>query len=215
MSPGFFAWTESGEINLNAFTGGIAYVAFQYTCDNVASSTWEIDDVLIEQKVIAPEPTNYPSDFAASATGESVKTTWTDATGIQIPDGYVIFAGLNSSLPVPTDGIPIQVDSDLSDGEANVMVSYGDEEFIFNNGLVINTTYHFVIYPYTNSGTEIDYKNDGTAPTANATTTQVNTVTIEEENFDIDWGGWTRISVVGSQVWSRDNTYRNKFHTLC
>jgi hypothetical protein len=32
------------------------------------------------------------------------------------------------------------------------------------------TTYYFKIYPYTNSSTAIDYKTDGTVPSANATT---------------------------------------------
>ena len=157
--------------------------------------------------VLSPEPDNYPSSFAADASDVSILTTWADATGAQLPDGYVIFAGLSSSLPVPTDGVPIQVDSDLSDGSAAITVPYGAQEYNFNNGLTINTTYHFVIYPYTNSGSAIDYKNDGTPPTANATTVVVEVVTIEEENFDVDWGGWTPISVIGTQVWSRDNTY--------
>ncbi|MCD4789342.1 MAG: choice-of-anchor J domain-containing protein, partial [Bacteroidales bacterium] len=123
------------------------------------------------------------------------------------PDKYIIFAGINSSLPVPADGAPVQDDSDLSDGEAVVNVPFGVEAYSFAQGLTVNTTYYFSIYSYTNSGTDINYKNDGTAPTANATTIQVTTVTIEEENFDNSWGDWTTVSVTGSQVWDRDNTY--------
>ena len=210
MSSGGFEWTESGEIDLSGFEGSAVYVAFQFTSTNSASATWEVDEILItgdEETTIDPEPTNYPTDFAADASGTTINLTWTDAVGTQLPDKYIIFAGINSSLPVPVDGAPVQNDSDLSDGEAVVNVPYGVETYSFAQGLTVNTTYYFSIYSYTNSGTDINYKNDGTAPTANATTIQVTTVTIEEENFDNSWGNWTTISVTGSQVWDRDNTY--------
>ncbi|MEZ5149277.1 MAG: hypothetical protein R2759_19960 [Bacteroidales bacterium] len=61
-------------------------------------------------------------------------------------------------------------DADLSDGNGALNVLYGQEEVTFS-GLDAATTYYFSIYPYTNSGINIDYKNDGTAPTADATTT--------------------------------------------
>jgi TonB-dependent SusC/RagA subfamily outer membrane receptor len=50
-----------------------------------------------------------------------------------------------------------------------------------------------------------NYKNDGTAPTAMAQTSNV--VVLNEENFDFDWGDWTTISMLGDQVWDRENTY--------
>ena len=33
-----------------------------------------------------------------------------------------------------------------------------------------NTTWYFKIFPYTNTGSDIDYKTDGTIQTTNATT---------------------------------------------
>ena len=53
----------------------------------------------------------------------------------------------------------------------------------------------------------IDYKNDGTAPTANATVEEPTAIIIESENFDESWGNWERVSVTGTQEWDRDNSY--------
>ncbi|OQX72475.1 MAG: hypothetical protein B6D61_13650, partial [Bacteroidetes bacterium 4484_249] len=52
----------------------------------------------------------------------------------------------------------------------------------------------------TNSAANIDYKTDGTAPTASATT--ANIAIIESENFDdVTFGNWTTVSVTGDQEW--------------
>jgi hypothetical protein len=214
MSPGFFEWTLSGDIDLSEFEGESVYVAFHFTSTSSQSATWEIDEVKItgdQEYVIQPEPTNYPADFEAHGMGLTVKTTWTDATGATEPDGYVIFAGINNELPVPIDGVPIQVDSDLTDGSAAVTLDFGEGTYSFTKGLTSNTTYYFAIYPFTNSGQDINYKVDGTAPAASASTTNVVDVTIEYENFDQSWGNWTTISVLGTQVWDRDNSYGINF----
>jgi len=153
-----------------------------------------------------PEPTNYPTDFSAEASGSTIDLSWLDAVGTQLPEKYIIFAADNSTLPLPEDGTPIDDDPDLSDGSASINIDYGIEETSFSN-LVPETTYYFTIYPYTNSGVSIDYKNDGTAPSANATVEEPTVVIIESENFDDSWGNWTRISVTGNNEWNRDNDY--------
>ncbi len=154
--------------------------------------------------VVDPEPSNYPTNFTATAAGLMVDLAWTDATGAQLPSGYIIMAGTNSSLPVPVDGTPVANDPDLSDGSGAINVAYGVQTTAFSN-LESNTPYYFTIYPYTNSGANIDYKTDGTAPSANATTADISV--IESENFDDSWGNWSTISVVGDQVWDRNNTF--------
>jgi len=151
-----------------------------------------------------PEPSNYPTDFTATNSGLSVNLEWTDAVGTQLPSAYIIMAGINSSLPVPVDSTPVPNDTDLSDGSGALNVPYGEEMAAFDN-LEGNTTYYFSIYPYTNNGSSIDFKTDGTAPTAETTTSDI--TIIESENFDESWGNWVRISVVGTQEWDRDNTY--------
>ncbi len=208
-SPGTFEWTFSGEVDISGFNGSMVYIAFHYTCTTSASATWEVDDIEItgeENATIDPEPSNYPTDFLAAASGSTIDLSWADAVGGQLPDKYIIFAGLNSSLPVPVDGTPIANDPDLSDGSAVLNVNYGVGEASFDN-LPSNTTYYFVIYPYTNSGININYKTDGIAPLDDATTPNIVFVTIEAENFDESWGNWTAVSVVGNEEWDRDNNY--------
>jgi hypothetical protein len=210
LSSGNFTWTSSGELDLSGFTGNAVYVAFHFTSTTSSSKTWEIDEILItgeEEYIVKPEPTNYPEQFLATGLGNKVKLTWNDATGAQPPDGYIIFAGTSSGLPVPTDGIPVQLDSDLSDGQAAVSVANGISEYTFVNGVQNFTTYYFTIYPYTNYGPDINYKNDGTAPAATAQTTAVVPVTIEFEDFNTGWGNWTQVNVEGPQEWTRNNSF--------
>lgn len=42
-----FIWTPSGNINISAFTGGNVRIAFKYTSTATASTTWEVDNILI------------------------------------------------------------------------------------------------------------------------------------------------------------------------
>jgi len=209
MPPGGnWDWIESGIVDLSSFSGASVYVAFKFTSTTAGSATWELDEITIngeEEATIDPEPSNYPTGFTAMAAGSAIDLSWTDATGSQLPDAYIIYAGTSSSLPTPVDGTTVADDIDLSDGNGAINITYGEEEYTFE-GLDPATTYYFSIYPYTNSGVNIDFKTDGTAPTAEATTSAGATV-IEYENFDESWGNWTTISVVGDQVWDRDNTY--------
>jgi len=210
MSGGSWSWVNSSDVSLNEFSGSAVYVAFKFTSSSTSSATWELDEITItgeEEYVVQPEPTNYPASFTATGSGNIVKTTWTDATGAQLPDGYVIFASKEDNLPVPQDGLPVQLDTDLSDGQATVIVEYGNGDYTFNTGLENFTTYYFSIYPFTNFGPDINYKNDGTAPTSSAQTTAVQLVTILEEGFDSDWGGWTPLSVIGDEEWDRSNSF--------
>ncbi len=149
-----------------------------------------------------PEPSNYPTNFLATPNGTTITLTWTDATGAQLPSAYLIKASDQDNIQVPTDGIPEPDDTDLSDGAGAKNVLFGVETYSFT-GLAPNTIYYFKIFSYTNSGANIDYKTDGTPPSGNTTTTTV----ILFENYDLSWGAWTRVSVVGDQEWDRDNTY--------
>jgi hypothetical protein len=47
LSPGGFAWTYSGDIDLSSAGGTAIYIGFKYTSDATASSTWELDDILV------------------------------------------------------------------------------------------------------------------------------------------------------------------------
>jgi len=157
-----------------------------------------------------PEPSNYPTNFAAAANGLTIDLTWTDATGAQLPSGYLILGAKDgSSTSAPQDGTPVADDFDWSDGTAAANVSYGVQTFTFS-GLDVFTTYTFTIYPYTNGGENIDYKTDGTAPTASATTPDI-TILSDVDFEDGTFGDWTPHNVTGDQAWEsytyNDNTF--------
>ncbi len=101
----------------------------------------------------AVEPTNHPADFSA----HSITLSWEDATGVTLPDGYLIrmsSVGFGS-ITTPVDGTEVPA------GASDRYVSYGVESCVIG-GLTPETTYYFMVYPYKGSGSAIDYKTDGT-----------------------------------------------------
>ena len=115
------------------------------------------------------EPTNYPSSFSAVQgipTYKTIDVSWIDATGGTVPEAYLIkgsSVGYGSIID-PVDGVPETNDVLVR----NVTAGAGTYSFA---GLPDNTTYYFKIYPYTNSGTFINYKVDGVVPQSTAATT--------------------------------------------
>jgi len=115
--------------------------------------------------ITTPEPTNYPTLFAAVANSSSqITITWTDATGGQTPDAYLVKAAVDPTTPTaPSDG--------TAEGDATLIknIAQGTQQAVFT-GLNSSTTYIFEIWPYKGTGSAINYKTDGTVPDANATT---------------------------------------------
>lgn len=144
-----------------------------------------------------PEPSNYPTQFTAEADRNTIGLSWAASTGAQLPRGYLVI-GSTGTITVPTDGTPVANDLDAADGNVAYNVMSGTEaEF---KQLAGNTTYNFAIFPFTNSGDGIDYKTDGTYPTASATTADSNCL------LDVDFDGalapFTAYNVTGTQEWS-------------
>lgn len=150
------------------------------------------------------EPTNYPNDFSATAYGQAIKLMWTDATGSILPTGYLIKASNINNITLPVDGVPVANDPDLSDGSAAMNISFGAQQYLFTD-LPFEETYYFKIFPYTGTGSVIDYKTDGTPPTANATVYEM--VSVMFTTFNGGWEGWTQYNITGEQDWDRDNTF--------
>jgi hypothetical protein len=118
-----------------------------------------------------PEPSNHVSSFSALADGyATVRLTWIDNDGANQAAAFLILANTSGSFTDPVDGTPQTNDTDLSDGSGVVNVAHGIQEYNWTD-LDEQTTYYFKIYPYSNTGETIDYKTDGTVPTASATTT--------------------------------------------
>ena len=142
---------------------------------------------------VYPEPSNYPTNFNASVSGTKVVLSWTDATGNQLPSKYLVVAS-TGNINVPVDGTPV------ADDEFVKNVNYGAQAVAFEE-LEGSTTYNFAIFPYTNNGSNIDYKTDGNYPTAQATTAHI--VVLLDEDFDDGLGMFTAESVTGEQVWEQ------------
>jgi endonuclease I len=139
-----------------------------------------------------PEPDNYPGSFTATTNGSSqIDLSWTDATGTNLPDGYLITANTTGTFSDPADTTDPTEDSDLSDGTATVKVTHGSGASYSFSGLNASTAYYFKIWPYSNSGSDIDFKTDGTPPEANATTdASVGPEIIAVQDFDGSTPDW-------------------------
>ncbi len=150
-----------------------------------------------------PEPSNYPTNFTATVDGTDVTLTWTDATGTQLPDKYLVLAS-TGNITVPVDGTPV------ANGDLAMNVNYGAQTVTFS-ALQGGTAYHFAIFPYTNSGANIDYKTDGSYPMANATTESIEILMFEDFNEDL--GVFTAYDMYGDQGWHQASyqgtTYAN------
>lgn len=138
-----------------------------------------------------PEPSNYPTNFTATVDGPCVTLTWTDATGSQLPSKYLVL-GSTGNITVPSDGTPVAND-DLA-----MNVNYGVQTVTFCN-LQGGTTYHFAIFPYTNSGANIDYKTDGNYPTVDVITENISYLLFED--FEEDLGVFIPYNAYGDQIW--------------
>jgi len=130
--------------------------------------------------VTKSEPTNHVTNFTGVLGFPSyyyIILNWIDATGSSSPDGYLIKGSPFhfDSIAVPVDGVP----------ETNSLfvqnVLQGDQTKTF--GLNSATTYYFKIFPYTNSGSLINYKTDGTVPQLSIATANAPSLPIIE-NFE-------------------------------
>ncbi|MBW7847546.1 MAG: endonuclease [Bacteroidales bacterium] len=101
---------------------------------------------------LAEEPEAHVTEFS----GSTISLQWTDATGGQLPDAYLIRMSSVSfdDIATPNDGI--EVIDDLQ----NRNVLYGVQKAAFGN-LTTGQTYYFKIFPYTGSGTAINFKTTG------------------------------------------------------
>ncbi len=145
-----------------------------------------------------PEPSNYPTNFAATVDGLEATLTWTDAVGAQLPAKYLVLAS-KDNITVPADGMPV------ANGDLAMNVNYGVQTVTLGN-LEGNTAYHFAIFPYTNSGANIDYKTDGNYPTQTITTEPLSVILYEDFNEDL--GVFTAYDAYGDQSWHQ-GSYNN------
>ncbi len=198
-----WAWTWSGETDLSAYESENVYMAFVYQCGTDAAATWQLDNILISGEIPpVPEPDEYPGNFLADADKTNIKLVWTDAVGTIAPEGYLILGSNQDEIVPPMDGFTIDDDDDFSDGITALHILPGVQVADYAD-LIPETNYYFKIFPYTNSASIIDYKTDGEVPSASASVQLVFDVLFTD--FDISWGGWMPVSLVGDNMWSREN----------
>lgn len=164
--------TGDGTISVSMSAGIDSLQTIIYIKQNGATDYAGFDNFKVTQSALKAEPSNHPTSFTATADGFSeIDLTWTDATGSVIPDGYLIKLSDTSlgSITDPTDGTEETDDTDAGDGAAVLNISAGVESATFS-GLNDDTQYFFKIYSYTNSGSSIDFKTDGTIESDDATT---------------------------------------------
>jgi len=156
-------------------------------------------NVICNGAVIKGEPTNNVTNFTGvlgNPTYYYNDLSWTDATGGTIPDGYLLKRSYVdfASIVDPVDGVP----ETNTFSEQNVVP--GVQLAIFSG--FAGSTYYYKIFPYTNSGSYINYKTDG-VPQFSLTNTSAPSLPITE-NFEYATGsllsedGWVAHSGAGS-----------------
>ena len=140
--------------------------------------------------VIYPEPSNYPTAFYTSHDMLNITVEWTDAVGEQLPSKYLVLIS-TGDITVPTDGVPVANSAYAKN------VSYGVQTATFEN--LTPGSYNIAIFPYTNSGANIDYKTDGDYPTGAETTEML--LCLFASDFANSLAPFTAYDVLGNQNW--------------
>jgi len=105
-----------------------------------------------------PEPTNHITNFTG---GKEITITWTDPSSGTLPDGYLIKINSSgyTSIADPSDGTVETTSS------TKKYVSHGVQTATMGP-LAGNTTWYIKIFPYSNSGSNIDYKTNSPQQTS-------------------------------------------------
>ncbi len=165
-------------------TSLVSNTTYYYKAWSVDGSVNYSSGVIDNATTLKNEPSNHVTGFTAGTpTSTTIPLTWSDNDGTVAADSFLIRANITGTFTAPTDGIAEADDTDMSDDVGQVNVTHGAQAYTWT-GLKTSTTYHFAIYPYTNSGTDIDYKTDGTVPTTSATTAATNKKLIITEVAD-------------------------------
>ena len=157
-------------------------------------------NVICNGAVVKPEPTNHVTNFTGvlgNPTYYYNDLSWTDAVGGTVPDGYLIKRSYVdfTSIVDPVDGVP----ETNTFSEQNI--DQGVQAAVFTG--FAGSTYYYKIYPYTNDGSTIDYKTDGSVPQFSITNADAPSLPITE-NFEYATGsflsedGWVAHSGAGS-----------------
>lgn len=190
------ATTESGSVAAGVTTALLTsltpatqhYVWVRSNCDGTFSD-WSSSATFTTMKL---EPTNHATNFAVSAaTTTAITTTWTAATGTVLPDGYSLRANTTSPA-APVDGTDT-ADATLAALPASRKIAGATTATGQLTAGTAGTMYYINNYTYTNSGTYIDFKTDGTVPSLNYATkpAAASAITLSETSSTTATVNWT------------------------
>ena len=79
----WFDWTPSGNVDLSMYITIGVYIAFKYTGSSANGSTWEVDDILVNENgaVVPPSLTIYEIQYTVAGNGDSPENGNTVSTG--------------------------------------------------------------------------------------------------------------------------------------
>ena len=79
----WFEWVSSGNVNLSAYAATGVYIAFKYVGTSADGSTWEVDDILVNEAgaVIPPSLSIYDIQYTVAGNGDSPEIGNTVTTG--------------------------------------------------------------------------------------------------------------------------------------
>ena len=148
------------------------------------------------EPIIYPEPTNYPVNFDYSFHMTDLTLSWTILPDGQLPRACVVIGSTHGEIPVPVDGEPVDDEYDPYDGYLAFNTS---DNSVFFDFLEPASEWTFAIFPYTNSGINIDYKTDGQYPVVEFMVPDIECL------FSSDFGNglepFITYNVEGEQVW--------------
>jgi endonuclease I len=163
------AWNAADPVSQKEIDRNNAIYAIQHNRNPYIDHPEYVNAVWGSNTVLA-EPSNHVLSFAVSSTTTTtISLTWSDNDGTQPAGKFLILANTTGTFNSPSDGTALADDLVLSDNSGTVNVSHGAQTYTWT-GLTPGTTYYFEIFPYTNTGTDVNYKIDGTVPAANGKT---------------------------------------------
>lgn len=150
-------YVQSVQLNRNPFTDHPEYVNYI-----------NFHNLTKLNPVYATEPDNYATSFSSIVSNSNVNLSWNDASGSQLPSGYLLIAYNYDNYFVPIDGSEYPDDSNLNDGYALINIPFNNSNSYSFNNLPTNKNYYFTLYSYNGTGNQINYKTNGTFPNINA-----------------------------------------------
>ncbi len=170
--PGF-GNRDVGNVTTITVTGLLAQTAYHYRVRAYdAGSTSAHSDTRALSTLLKGEPSDHAAGFAApTVTHRTIVLNWTDAGGDTPPDGYLVRGSTNGfeAIPTPVDGGSVTLNTGWTGGLYANRVNPGVQTDTLT-GLSAGQVYFLKLFPYSNSGSQTDYKTNDIVPAVSAQT---------------------------------------------